>query len=520
MDNISVKKIVSCAAASILLFGSVAGCGASSAVSSSENTEGEKTSVYTTAEDQSFEEAVQIPGILQDQVGYKTGSDKTVVFKGKEVPTEFYIKDAATGETVYEGEIISTKTSTGRDESYAMGRFTDFQQEGTYYIYADPMGESYDFKVGEDVYGELFDKAAKKFYINRCGTGLSERYAGDNAHSACHTAMAHLQESPDTELDVTGGWHMDEQAGRDTALGSRIAENLLVAYEMNQKAFTDDTDIPESGNGIPDILDEIRYEVDWLLKMQDQKTGGEYASAITKSGAGDVFAAPVVVTPVSMDATISFASMMARFSYFYQQYDPDFATTCLRAADRAWTCYLNNQKVTDSSGAFKAAAQLYRATGAANYNEVLEQFFAKKDFMDSFESDENIFLGSVTYLSTSQPVDMDRCGVLMKALMKKSEAIAKRASASSFLVSDDSEDESFDRILDDMRSLAITNHIIFNHEYTTIIENHAHYLLGMNPKAVNYLTEDTDRTYQDAGAAGVMNDPEKDALLIILFSAI
>jgi endoglucanase len=63
--------------------------------------------------------------------------------------------------------------------------------------------------------------------------------SGDNGHSACHTTEAKLQENTDTTLDVTGGWHMDEHADRDVLIGSRIVENLLLAYEMNPGAFTD-----------------------------------------------------------------------------------------------------------------------------------------------------------------------------------------------------------------------------------------------------------------------------------------
>ena len=126
-------------------------------------------------------------------------------------------------------------------------------------------------------------------------------------------------------------------------------------------------------------------------------------------------------------------------------------------------------------------------------------------------------MGAVTYLSTSQTVDRDRCDVLIKLLMKRSEDIAKRASDNNFLVSSSAEDD-LDVFLDNMRCLTVTNHIIYNHEYTTIIENHLHYLMGMNPNGINYVTEDTENTYIDGGKAGIMNDPLNDALLIFMMS--
>ena len=429
--------------------------------------------------------------------------------------------DAETGKLAFSGEIVKSVNNEELGENNSIGYFTDLHEPGRYFIYSDILGESYSFSISDDVYRDVFNEACKKYYINRCGLALSESLAGDNAHSACHTTAAHLQEDPDVELDVTGGWHMDEQADRDTALGSRIVDTLLMAYEMNETAFTDDAGIPESGNGIPDILDEIRYEVEWLLKMQDSRTGGVYGAAVTRQAPGaDLFAAPVVVTPVSMEATISFTSALARFSYFYQQYDGEFATGCLKAADRAWSSFLNNQKASENTAAFKAAAQLYRATGSASYHAVLEEFFSRADFKDLFEYDENIFLGSVTYLSISKKVDVDTCGVLMKYLMKKSEAIASAASKSTYLVTDAKAAAGFYKMLDDMRCLTITDHIIYNHEYTTIIENHAHYFMGMNPKAVNFVTQDTERTFADASLGGMMNDPEQDAMLIFMLSVI
>ncbi len=499
------------------MLGSVAGCGASSAEMTQDTTEHIATGAITV----DYEAPVQVPGILVDQVGYSTSSDKTAIFRGEDLPGSFDIYELESGRKVYTGEILKPVYDESLGEYGSAGYFSDFREEGSYFICTDVVGESFSFTISEDRFRQVFDDACKKYYINRCGIVLSENYAGESAHSACHTQAARLQEDPQTQIEVNGGWHLDEQAGRDTALGSSIAENLLLAYEMNPTAFTDEVGIPESGNGVPDILDEVRYEVDWLLKMQDSKTGGEYGAAVTDtSKSADVFSAPVQVTPVSMEATISFASMMARFSYIYQQFDAEFATACLKAADRAYSCFLNNQKVSENTGAFKAAAQLYRATGDTAYHEVLEQYFARKDFQELFGTDENVFLGSITYLSINQPVDVDVCKILMKALMNRSEDIAARAGKSSYLVTDLGMDDGFDKMLRDMRALTITDHIIYNHEYTTIIENHAHFLMGMNPDAVNYISSDTERTYASAGKSGILNDPGDTAMFIFMLSVL
>ncbi len=507
------KRII--AAVVAVVVGSVAGCGASSDEIVIDDTTKQVASIQ-------YEVPMQTPNILVDQVGFSTVSDKVAVFMGKELPDEFEIYSLEDDSLVYSGQVMKKSFNEAFGEYCAVGYFTELNEVGNYYIYADYLGESYSFAISETVYPELLKEASKQFYYNRCGIAVSENYAGENAHSACHTLDARFQEDEGTTIDVSGGWHMDEHADRDTTVGSKVAENLLLAYEMNEDSFTDDTGIPESGNGIPDILDEVRYEVEWLLKMQDSKTGGEYGAALTdRSKGGDILTYPVVVTPISLDATINFAAMMARFSFLYQKYDAEFATTCLRAADKAWNFYLVNQTEEEPSAMFKAAAQLYRATGASAYRDVLNRFFDKPNFDKLFNEDEDIFIGAITYLSTSQSVDVDQCGKLMKNLMKKSEKIAQEASQDNFLVTDQKADGDFTKLLDDMRCLTITDHVIYNHEYTTIIENHAHFLMGMNPEGMNYVTDSTERTYaDDSSKYGIVNDPRNDALFVFMLSVL
>ena len=292
----------------LLLIGSVAGCGASSAEKQIDTTKANAEEVETTASGE-YVVPNQIPSVLADQIGYNTESVKTVILHGKKLPKTFNIKELGTKEEKYTGDVVKSVYNDDTKEYTGIGYFTDLKEAGNYYVSADIIGESYSFAISEDAHADVFNEACKKYYINRCGTSLSEDYAGENAHSACHTTPANLQDHPETEMDVTGGWHMDEQADRDTTVGCKVAENLLLAFEMNEAAFTDEAGIPESGNEIPDILDEVRYEVEWLLKMQDAKTGGEYGAALTdSSGGGDVMTYPVIVTPVSVPVRVTLQS--------------------------------------------------------------------------------------------------------------------------------------------------------------------------------------------------------------------
>ncbi len=456
-----VKRIIGLAV-SLAMVGSVAGCGASASKLYSDN----QPSVAVFKSGTKYEVPEQIPNILADQIGYDLQSEKALVFRGAETPINFAIYDKESGEMVYTEETFNPVYNAELGEYDCIGYFNELKRSGTYYAYSDVLGESYTFEIKDDIFSDLFRLACRKYRDSLNGKG-------------------HLE--------------------TDTALRCRVAENLLMANELNGPAFTDNTGVPESGNQIPDILDEVRLEAESLLEMQDQKTGGIYGSS--SSG-------------ISMEATISFAGMMSAFGLQYRRFDEAFATRALQAADIAWDCFLKNEDPKENTMAFFAAAQLYRATGTDEYRQVLENFFLRSDFEELFNSDEAVFLGAVTYLSINQDVDIEICKMLMKYLMERAETIAEKSSQSAYLVTDIPRDGSFTKMLNDMRCLTITDHVIYNHEYTTIIENHMHFFGGMNPEAVNYMTDNTARSYKESGLDSILDDPEQNSLLIFMLSVL
>ncbi len=506
------KKLRACSLV-LAMTVSVCSCKAESEITDKE----QETLSSAPAPDVVYDVPESIPRTLVDQNGYRTGAEKAVVFRGEDLPVVFYVYNADTDELEYTGQ-MRNEILDSSGETTKIGYFTDLVEDGNYYIYTDELGSSYGFRIQNDLYDDIFNNACKTYYLNRCGMNLTEEYAGEDMHTACHTAEATLQDEPSKKLDVSGGWHLNANADRDVVLGCKIAQNLLLAYEMNPDSVGDDTGIPESGNGIPDILDEVKYEVDWLIKMQDERTGGVYGSAVTVTEEGqELMQAKVEVTPITMEATIRFAALLADFSFQYQSYDESFATECLKCADRAYSIFANTEDIKSSNAGFHAAARLYRATGSTTYEQVLTSFFQKSDFDTLFDEDEDIFFGGITYISTSQKVNVEICEKIMKLLMKKASTVASTAKKSGYLVS--SNDQA--QILDDMRTITIADHIIYNYEYTTIIENHAHYLMGRNAEAVNYVTDDTERTYKDTDdGTGILNQPLLNAKFIFMLSVI
>lgn len=494
---------------SLCLMGCAVGQG--EGVQSSENT-------FTSMEaepDLAYEVPVDSPNIFVNQLGYITDSTKVAVFYAQELPGTFRVIQKDTGECVFTGYLEEKGDAGGAQECAGYGDFSEVQAPGVYYIEAPMIGRSYSFRIGDDLYDQVFMEACKQYYYNRCGMTLSSEYAGEMAHNACHTGKALLREDSSVSIDVSGGWHQDERGSKMVEPAAKSIAMMLLAYELYGDSFTDYMGIPESENGIPDLLDEIRYEVEWLLKMQDPATGAVYSGVtIYEQGAGRSGA---YVEPADLETARAFAMVLAKFSYLYQHYDTAYATECLKAADRAWKyARLNENKDEKASGwKFAAAAELYRASGLQSCHWYITDYLTEEKFEENM--DEVIFLGCVTYISTKQPVKLVLCENISKALMDKGEEISEQARNSAFMTAGNTQQE----MLLNMMYLTMIDHMISNHEYENMIENHLHYFMGRNEKAVCYIDDVGENNYKSIDeSAGIMKQFDADSRLIFMLSEI
>ncbi|MDE5932613.1 MAG: glycoside hydrolase family 9 protein [Lachnospiraceae bacterium] len=464
-----------------------------------------------------YEVPVNLPNIIVDQVGYAVNSNKIAVFRGEVLPDTYDLIDVQTEEIVYTGTVKEKGYNEETGENISYGDFSDFKTPGTYYLQMDVVGQSYTFVIAQEPYVEIFDAALKQYYYSRCGLTLSTELAGEAAHNACHSKMAGLKDDTTVQLDMSGGWHIDESGIRNVTDGCRAVNNLLLAYELYESVFTDEVGIPESGNGIPDLIDEVRYEVDWLLKMQDATSGAVYSAVSVIEESGTSYR--LYAEAVTMDATIQFAATMAKFSYLYQNFDRNFATQCLKAADRAYRYaeqYLNDVSPEEY---FHAAAELYRATGAYNYRNAVHQYLNGEEELD-FDNDY-VFWGGVVYISTKQQVDVNLCETIITKLLSDVEQISYASKKSKYLTEGNKEQDNNSELLRKMVRLAVVDHIITNHEYMMVLENHLHYFLGRNAACISYIDDVGSRNYMTVDARmGIMKRIDHDAELIVLLSAI
>src|SRR5688572_13918581 len=220
------------------------------------------------------------PAIKHDHFGYRPADAKVAIFTANPGAT-VQIRDAVTLAVVFtiptNGGSIVAKGVDGPSslDTVWWVDFAPFATLGTYHLFSPAIGgKSYDFTVRGDVHRGVLGAALKSYYRQRCNTPKHATHAGAWADPvACH--MGDVATSPEVGhtnhglRDLTGGWHdagdYNKYVWGDTGAALRF---LLVAFEDHPWAFGDDTGIPESGNGVPDVLDEVKWELDWLLKMQ------------------------------------------------------------------------------------------------------------------------------------------------------------------------------------------------------------------------------------------------------------
>ncbi|MBR6403367.1 MAG: glycoside hydrolase family 9 protein [Eubacterium sp.] len=285
--------------------------------------------------------------VAVNQIGYKPEDVKTAVVKSdKKDDEEFIICEASTNKTVYAGILEPAKYDKGAELGTKKADFTDLTTPGEYYVFTDK-GASYTFKIEDEPYSDIYNDAVQMLYKQRCGTETDAAYAGDFAHKACHTGEAKVYDDQSKSKDVSGGWHDAGDYGRYVVSGAVAVADLLEAYE-DFDVTADNLGIPESGNEIPDILDEAKYELEWMLKMQDEESGGVYHKVTGLTFPGTVKPEEekeqLYLAPISQAATGDFAAVMAKASVVYKEIDPEFSSKALGAAEKAWDYLVSDEE--------------------------------------------------------------------------------------------------------------------------------------------------------------------------------
>lgn len=450
------------------------------------------------------------PNIKVNQTGYLPNSQKKVVFPFDQGDC-FQVIDVNTNTVVYTAPILRKLYNESTKETTFYGDFSDFTTPGRYRLQSQLNGTSFEFEIQDNLYHSLLDQTVKMLSLQRCGAELTEDWAGAFAHAQCHTQSATLY-GTDQELDVSGGWHDAGDYGRYVPTGAKAAIDLMLAYQINPDLFTDSIDIPESGNGVADILDEARVELEWLLKMQNG-WGGVYDKVVTAQFPDfikpDQDAAPLYVMQEMTTSAGDFVGAMALAYSVFKDVDADFAQRCLDAAKLSWdylqsatlSVYTNPEGFSagqysddnDTDERYLASAALYAATGEQKYLDAVKSIFQSS--ADQLTGVQWKTMGSYgTYLmlklSDVQNTDAAFYQQLLSKLISDAEHVLNATSNDGYFVSLYSAYAwgSNADIANNGMLLALANDIRANINYANSSADHLHYLLGRNSLNISFVT--------------------------------
>jgi endoglucanase len=334
----------------------------------------------------------QAASVVYNQSGYHRNSDKVATIQAEtQVDSSFQICSEQTGRAVLERRLTSPLTDAASGYRVALADFSKVTTSGTYRLLAQGV-RTQPFSVGNDVYANPLMLSMRAFYGQRCGCAVD---LGDGYHHAsCHASGAYHSSSGRTgELANTGGWHDAGDYGRYVVNSGITTGTLLWAWELFPHSLrTLSLRIPESGGKLPDYLAEVRWNLEWMLSMQDLD-GGVWHKQTSEQFCGfvmpqdDKLTSYVIGTGASpyksTCATTGLAAVMAIAARCYDAYDAVFAARCLAAAERGWTWAVAHPNVGFvnppgiATGAYEdahcndgilwASAELWRSTGKEQY---------------------------------------------------------------------------------------------------------------------------------------------------------
>ncbi len=300
--------------------------------------------------------------IVVDQFGYPVDGQKVAIIKVPQIGQDsgqhstppgstFYVRNIETDEIVFEGTVVSWNAGAVHQQSGDRVWHLDFSEltEPGLYRIEEPQSEriSHKFEIRENPWKGVLRAAVRTFFYQRSGFEKEARYAGNNwADDAAYLQEKETrdyfdQNNPDRFRDLHGGWFDAGDFNKYITFTSSAVHPLLMAYRLNPEIWGDDYKIPESGNGLPDLLDELKWQMDWVLRMQVEDGG-----VIIKMGAKEYYSAspPSVDNRdryygrVSTSSTIAFASMVAHAALVYREFPEwdEYADTLIEAGLRAY----------------------------------------------------------------------------------------------------------------------------------------------------------------------------------------
>ncbi len=493
--------------------------------------------------------------IYLNQVGFLPAASKFAVLAAKTPePVAWQLRDAS-------GTVrLAGQTRVFGDDPVAglhvhQVDFSAFRETGAGFVLASECAQSHRFDIAPLLFDTLPYDALAYFYHNRSGTPIEAAYVGDGAlaRPAAHVGeTASCRSGEDTHgnswpgcdytLDVSGGWYDAGDHGKYVVNGGISVWTLLNAWERQQALDSGDlfsdgqAAIPEAGNDVNDLLDEARYELEFLMRMQApadamarvpvgvkrNAPGLEFVTvdangmAHHKIADREWTALPTpphldrqerVLYPVSTAATLNLAAAAAQCARIWRSIDEAFAARCRIAAERAWRAAVRNPEVyfiADFSGSgmygdsnledefFWAAAELFVTTGSTTY---LEAMLASPCYAGAIEREPAwphvAALGIITLALVDNLLSEGSIGELRNRIVAAAESYRQESERTGFRIPWASNRYAWgsnSTLLNRAILLALAHDFTGDARYRTAVTDVLDYLLGRNPLDRSYIS--------------------------------
>ncbi|MBR4100382.1 MAG: glycoside hydrolase family 9 protein [Oscillospiraceae bacterium] len=492
--------------------------------------------------------------IITNQIGYfKTGAKKATLLSDAEKAVKFELLDKD-GKTVFSGNSTPMGFDEESGDKVHVLDFTEFTTEGTYTLKAGD-AVSREFKIGviDEMSGLTYD-ALNFFYQQRSSVAIESKYITSGDAEALARAAGHASDIADIyrtwgyeasagKQDVTGGWYDAGDHGKyvvNAGVSLWLMQNQYERASANGTAdvYADGTmQIPENDNGYPDLLDEARYEMEWMLSMIVQegdckdmvyhKVHGIKWTALATDPSTDKQRR--IILPPTTAATLNLAACAAQSYRLWKELDAEFAEKCLTAAKNAYAAaqaypemYAPLTDTTiDGGGAYGddnvtdefywAACELYAATGDETYYTDLQKsawaFDVPSDmnggeatgFTGSFDWGHTASLGSLTLTLTPDAITETEKNTLYESLLATADEYLHVADNQGYGLPYKGTKETGDTysrytwgsnsfVADNAVILSYAHEISKNSKYLNGAVSAMDYLLGRNPLDISYVT--------------------------------
>lgn len=474
------------------------------------------------------------PALRVNQLGYvPNGPKRADLITDATTPQPWELVDAA-GKVVATGVTSVHGADAESGDSVQIVDFSRFHRPGTGYTLRVGDVVSYPFAISPALYDGLRYDAVEFFYHQRSGVAIDAQLVGAAyARPAGHVGVAPNQ--GDTlvpcldgvctySLDVRGGWYDAGDQGKYVVNGGIATWQLLDTWERatprGRMALRDGTQrIPERGNRVPDILDEARWELEFLLRMQIPE-GQPYAGMAQHKVHDDAWtgiptrpdqdAQPRHLRGPSTAATLNLAATAAQCARVWRDLDRAFARRCLVAAERAWAAAVANPAVFCTPGGgggdygdqnlederYWAAAELFVTTGKRAYEDAVRTsplFLAKGIPATGFDWADVSALGDFTLARVPNRLPPRDQQALRKALVALADARIATMKSQGYPVPYLPTDGKYSwgsnsQVLNQISVLAVAHEVTGDPKYRQAAFEAMDYVLGRNGLNQSYVT--------------------------------